>query len=127
MTRKRFSEKEVLETLAHQGVFVRCFRCTEPFFRIDADGDMLMQRKPEREHLHEIALRGPDIPANCRYSCKGCHATITNGTKATSAGSSKHRIAKVRRLRGENKPRVKKRMPSRPFPPKGSVKFARKK
>jgi hypothetical protein len=55
----------------------------------------------EREHLHELGLGGADTPENCRYSCTLCHKIITNGTKATTAGSSKQRIAKVKRIRGE--------------------------
>lgn len=45
-----------------------------------------------------------------------CHARKTNGSKATSAGSDKHAIAKVRRLRGENKPKPKRTWPSRDIP-----------
>lgn len=120
MARARFTERQVLETLAWQGVFVRCHRCGEAFFGYDADDDFIMWRKPEREHIHEIALGGPDTPKNCRYSCSCCHATVTNGTKATSAGSSKQRIAKVKRILN---PKPSKRpmkssgrkMPSRPF------------
>lgn len=116
MTRKRFSEREVIETLAWQGIFVRCFRCNAPFYSAAPDGGLFnLSGAIEREHIHEVALGGSDIPKNCRYSCGPCHSTVTNGTKATSAGSSKHRIAKIRRLRSENKPRVKKRIAGRPF------------
>lgn len=133
MSRKRFSELQVLETLAWQGIFVTCHRCKEPFFvyNLNTLSDaitaaalgqhvMHMARKPEREHLHEYALGGPDEPANCRYGCSECHAIITNGTKATSAGSSKQRIAKVKRLINPRKskhpmPKSKRKMPSRPF------------
>lgn len=74
----------------------------------------------EREHLAEIALGGADEPANCVYSLREAHKIITDGTKATTAGSSKQRIAKVRRLRGELKPKrkrqwVSRKMQSRPF------------
>lgn len=122
MSRKRFNEGAVIETLAYQGVYVTCFRCHRPFYEVVGASAPLRVRSPEREHLHEIALGGPDTPANCRYSCSGCHKIITNGTKATSAGSSKHRIAKTRRLRGELKPRLKKKWAAgrkiapRPFP-----------
>ncbi len=120
MTRKRYSERQVLETLAWQGIFVCCYRCGEPFWIEAGEGCLYRQLDPEREHLHEVALDGPDIPANCRYSCSNCHNLITNGTKATSAGSSKQRIAKVKRLQN---PEASKRpmkssgrkMPSRPF------------
>ena len=102
MSRKRFSERQVIETLAWQGVYVRCFRCHAPFFTPAPTGGMFnLSDKIEREHIHEIALGGPDVPKNCRYSCAPCHEIITNGTKATSAGSSKQRIAKVNRLRSK--------------------------
>jgi hypothetical protein len=67
-----------------------------------ADDKVVWPHGPaEREHLHEVKLGGPDIPENCRYSHAKCHAIVTNGTKATTAGSSKQRIAKVKRIRGE--------------------------
>lgn len=134
MARKRFSEREVIETLAWQGIFVTCFRCGNPFFVYNltsltaavlaAAADervMHMALKPEREHLHEYKLDGSDTPDNCRYSCQPCHAIITNGTNATSAGSSKQRIAKVRRILNPKKSRNPmkasgKKIPSRPFP-----------
>lgn len=128
MTRKKFTEREVLETLAWQGIFIRCFRCKLPFF-VRTDGSlsdavfaassgmrvMHMALKPEREHIHEIALGGADKPFNCRYSCSECHNIITNGTRATSAGSSKHRIAKIDRITGVTKGRPKREWPKRKF------------
>jgi hypothetical protein len=94
--RRRFSEREVIETLWHQGVNIPCRRCGQ-IIRPEARGtDGQFHIDVEREHIHEIALGGPDIPANCRYVHRVCHAQITNGTKATTAGSSKHRIAKTK-------------------------------
>lgn len=134
VARKRFSERQVLETLAWQGIFIKCHRCSKPFFE-RTDGSlsdaifasiqglrvMHMARKPEREHLHEYSLDGPDEPSNCRYSCSECHSIITNGTKATSAGSSKHRIAKIKRILADKpsrRPMAKtgRKIPSRPWP-----------
>ncbi len=116
MTRRRFSERDVIETLAWQGILVPCFRCGAPFFTPSLDDGMFnLTDKIEREHLHEVALGGPDTPKNCRYSCSACHNKITNGTKATSAGSSKQRIAKVKRLRRETCTGPKKKIPSRPL------------
>lgn len=129
MTRKRFNEREVLETLAWQGVFVLCWRCGAPFFAAvneptDIPGlfteTIVQVLKIEREHVHEYALGGADLPFNCRYGCSGCHSVATNGTKATSAGSSKQRIAKVKRILN---PKPSKRpmqnsgrkVPTRPF------------
>lgn len=105
MRRRRFSERDVLATLLRQAPIL-CFRCKQPMEKAE---DI------EREHLCEIALGGEDAPHNCAYSHKWCHFAVTNGTKATTAGSSKQRIAKVKRLRGETKNKPKKRIPSRPF------------
>ncbi len=105
MTRKRFSEREVLATLMTQQV-IFCFRCKMAI--TDA-------KDAEREHILEIALGGKDEPANCAYSHAWCHFAITNGTKATTAGSSKQRIAKIARLRGETCNGPKRKIPSRPF------------
>lgn len=88
--RRQFREMEVLEVLLMQGIKIRCFRCGEPI-----TFEQLRAGKIEKEHLHELELGGADMPENCRYSHKDCHAVITNGTPATSAGSSKHRIAKA--------------------------------
>lgn len=104
--RRRFTEREVLETLVICGEFLRCFRCREP----------LDPKTAEREHLLEVALGGPDVPANCAYSCADCHLVITNGTKATTAGSSKQRIAKVKRIRAGGRKRKGPKIKSRPFP-----------
>lgn len=109
MSRRRFSEREVIATLLHQGAFIRCYR-TGTY--IDAS----MVNNLEREHLHELALGGKDEPENCRYSLKAAHAIVTNGTPATSAGSSKHKIAKDRRLRIASlaKTEVERRLSSSP-------------
>lgn len=97
--RRQFREIEVLETLiVHQGVAIPCFRCGVAF-----TADDVKRGNIEKEHLHERGLDGPDEPFNCRYSHKSepCHHTVTNGPPATSAGSSKHRIAKAKRLATE--------------------------
>lgn len=113
MSRKRFNEREVIETLIYQGFAISCYRCRQPF-SVDPTSAL------EREHIVEIALGGADVPFNCAYSHKACHAEITNGTKATTAGSSKQRIAKVKRL-ANPKPSKRpmksggRKIPSRPF------------
>ncbi len=98
MSRKRFSEREVIETLWHQGVRLLRFRCHGVMMPVLLGPERELYFPVQREHIHELELGGPDIPANCRYSHIDCHAVITNGTKATSAGSSKHRIAKTKRI-----------------------------
>jgi hypothetical protein len=94
--RKRFTERQVLETLLLQNTAIRCFRCCSPL-TLDKQDDHYVG-KAEREHIHEFELGGDDTPDNCAYSAKSCHSIVTNGTKATTAGSSKHRIAKVARI-----------------------------
>lgn len=94
--RRRFSEKDVIRTLLFQGVEIRCYRTKEPITLENA-------AFVEREHLHERELGGPDEPGNCRYSLDTAHAVVTNGTGATSAGSSKQRIAKAKRIEREVK------------------------
>ena len=106
MTRAAFSERKVIETLLRQAAVICCYRCQSAFTIEDA-------KTVEREHLQEIALGGENTPGNCRYSHKACHSIVTNGTRATSAGSSKHRIAKVNRIRDPKKP--KGNLSSRPF------------
>jgi hypothetical protein len=89
MTRKTFSERMVLTVLLKQGAEILCPRCEKP---------IMLGHKIDREHFHELALGGADDVENCFYSHAECHAIATNGTKATSAGSSKHRIAKSKRM-----------------------------
>lgn len=116
MTRRRFTEREVLTTLIHQGVQIPCFRCGQPLTLSAASEHCVYDA--EREHIHEVALDGPDKPENCRYSGKQCHGIATRGNGATTAGSSVNRIAKTRGTRAEkfevrkkplDEPREKKR------------------
>lgn len=96
--RRAFSLVDTLKMLIHQGVEVRCYR-SGVRFTLENVG------RAQKEHLHELALakthaekRALDVPDNCRVSLSEAHAVITNGTKATSAGSSKHRVAKAVRM-----------------------------
>ncbi len=135
MSRRKFTETEVLQVIQFElwkikGVDLGCCRCHEALFepQLSASGEIVIGAIPiqkiEREHYLEIALGGKDEPANCLYSHAACHKRITNGTKATSAGSSKHRIAKVKRIQAGGKkrkgPPIKSRGfgKSRPFPKK---------
>jgi formylmethanofuran dehydrogenase subunit E len=94
--RRAFGWKDVLLVLIYQcqdrAAPILCHRCGKPITIEDVRSGNV-----EREHLHERELGGPDEPENCRYSHKArpCHAQTTNGTPATSAGSSKNRIAKA--------------------------------
>lgn len=94
MARKRFTERQALECAIRQGAVIPCFRCKIPFTPETI-------RTAEREHIHEVVLDGPDTVEACAYSHGDCHSLITNGTAATSAGSSKHKAAKIRPARTE--------------------------
>jgi hypothetical protein len=71
-----------------------------------------------REYDPETGLYTPDEldPRYLEPMRRADHLVRTNGTKATTAGSDKHRIAKVRHLRGETRAKPKRRWPKRPFP-----------
>lgn len=110
MSRKRFTEQQVIETLWIQGVSITCFRCGGIIQPVLLGAEKSYYFPLQREHIHEIELGGPDTPANCRYSHIECHSIVTNGTPATSAGSSKHRIAKAKRIVRTGKMVPKKRL-----------------
>lgn len=121
-TRRRFTERQVLECLVRQGAVIPCLRCKAPFTVETA-------RKAEREHLHEIKLGGADTIDNCAYSHGDCHAIETNGNGATTAGSSKHRIAKAFEPTRIEKFAVQKKPLDEPREPKGrfgNTTFARR-
>lgn len=131
MTRRRFTERQTLECAILQGAVIPCFRC-KALFTVETI------RSAEREHIHEVVLGGPDTVEACAYSHGDCHSVVTNGTPATSAGSSKHKAAKIRPGRTEKfvvnkpptgtarqerptKPWASRKIPARanPWPPKG--------
>ncbi len=69
-----------------------------------------------REHMHALGLGGPDTPDNWRLVHRPCARRKTIGTKATTAGSDIHLIAKGKRLRGETgQGRPKRKIQSRGF------------
>lgn len=71
----------------------------------------------EWDHIDPWAMSRDSSADNCQPLCPACHAIKTNGTAATTAGSDKQRIAKVKRLRGETgQGRRKAKIASRPFP-----------
>ena len=107
MRRKRFSESEVVTILLQQGAKIRCPRCGQL---------ILIGEVFEREHFHELALGGGDNIANSFFSHKACHAFVTNGGPATTAGSSKNKIAKTKRIASGGRKRKGRQIPSRPFP-----------
>lgn len=118
--RRKFRDWEVIACLIFQGVDIRCYRTGEKI-------TMENVNRLQKEHLVELALIEDgrrhlfDVPGNCRYSLAEAHAIVTNGTKATTAGSSKHIIAKAKRFDRINaglRSRTRKGPPlkSRPFP-----------
>lgn len=98
--RRTPSQSQIIETILLQGGTVPCFRCGVPFTLEDARDK---KKRIQREHLHEFELDGPDDPSNWRFSHYDCHDRVTNGAGATTAGSSKHRIAKAERIQREGK------------------------
>lgn len=83
----------------------------------------------EWDHIHPVALDGEHAFMNIRPLHKHCHDRKTRGTKATTAGSDIHAIAKVKRparkLAGTWRKTKRKwpsrKMPSRPFPKRGAL------
>jgi hypothetical protein len=99
--------REIITILLRQGSTVRCFRCGEP---------ILYAEDAEREHFLERALGGDDSIENARISHAGCHAQITRGTGATTAGTSVGKAAKDKRI-GKGKMIVEKRAAGEPRRP----------
>lgn len=129
VTRRKFSETDVLRTiqieLFRRAIGLICLRCGDPLFEAVYETpshgqtpnpiDAIPTDKIEREHYIELAIGGEDAPANCMYSHATCHKAVTNGTKATSAGSSKHKIAKEKRILAGGRRRKGPAMKSKPF------------
>lgn len=114
MSRKRFSERQVIEALIRTGHEIRCYR-TKTIITLETVGQL------EREHPTPLGLGGKDDPTNAAYSLKEAHRRQTSGSKATSYGSDIHAIAKCKRLLNPKPsrhpmPKSKRPIPSRPFP-----------
>lgn len=93
MSRKRFTERQVIEALIRTGHEIRCFRTKEV---ITLESVKLL----EREHPTPLKIGGADDPTNAAYSLREAHNIQTNGSRATSYRSDRHAIAKVDRLTG---------------------------
>lgn len=102
MTKRRYlTPKERRQMhFDQQGKCAKCHMQTAPDYMI-------------AEHWTPVAL-GNDQKPDCLL-CIPCANRKTNGTKATSYGSDKHAIAKVKRIRGETKQGPKKKIQSRAF------------
>lgn len=113
MSRKRFTERQVIESLIRTGNTICCYRTKDVI-------DLESVKRLEREHLTPLALGGKDDPTNAAYSLSEAHLVQTNGNPATSYGSDKHAIAKTKRLLSPRKskrpmPKSQRKIPSRPF------------
>lgn len=83
----------------------RCQRCKEK----------LRPGEIEYDHIHPVVFDGPNDLDNYRALCVACHDIVTNGTKATSYGSTKHAAAKTRRLAKGGKTRRGRKIENRGF------------
>lgn len=109
-SRRQFREMEVLAVLLMQGAILPCKRC-----RVALKIEDVKAAGVQKEHLHELAIGGEDEPHNCAYSHTDCHAKITNGNGATTAGSSTNRRAKANNPGRTNKFVVNKQPLDRPM------------
>jgi hypothetical protein len=116
MTRKRLTERKVLEVLiVNQKAVIPCGICRLAFKAEDVS-EIERDHARCRETFTDEDLHLWDTIEQQRYVHGECHKRKTNGTKATSAGSDQHMAAKGRRLRGETKQGPKAKIRSRPFP-----------
>jgi hypothetical protein len=107
--RKPLSQRDFVAMLLAQGAVIPCgySKCRQPI----TDPDNIC-----REHLNELEISGDDSVGNQQLWHKHpCSHVKTNGGPNTTLGSSKHIIAKARRMNGETKVRPKRKWPSRPF------------
>ena len=111
MKRRTLTAAQAREILIAQAA-----RAGEPIPCPLCKGPLLPGQALIREHMHPLALGGADDDENSAYVHRGCARRKTIGTKATTAGSDVHAIAKGKRLRGETGNRPKRKIPSRPFP-----------
>lgn len=72
----------------------------------------------EFDHIHADVHGGPHEHQNLRPLHKACHKKKTKSDVQANA--------KIKRIRRSTR-KPKRPIPNRPFPPRGSVKFARKK
>ena len=97
--------------------FFACGLCRQP---LNAYEPRILEHMTPRATLVALGM-DPDTPANLYWVHAECAAKKTNGTKATTAGSDKHMIAKAKRfdkINAGERSRKRKGPPlkSRPFP-----------
>jgi hypothetical protein len=88
--RRALSQSDFVKMLLAQGAVIPCGYCRKAI----TDPKNIM-----REHLNPLAISDDDSVSNQQLWHKNpCSHEKTNGTKATSYGSDKHAIAKVKRM-----------------------------
>jgi hypothetical protein len=107
--RRRLSDRQKTEIIMRQ--LGNCWRCGE---------SMLAEQIIAYHHINELEISGDDSIENIvAVHQHPCHDILTNGTGATTLNSSKHRIAKAKRLErlrlGTAPEKRKKKWPSRPM------------
>lgn len=100
MSRKRFSERQVIEALIRTGHEIRCYR-TKAVITLET------MKRLEREHVTPLKLGGADDPTNAAYSLSEAHKAQTKKDRAA--------FAKVDRILGLTCTGPKRKIPSRPF------------
>jgi hypothetical protein len=100
MTRKRFSERQVIEALIRTGHTILCYR-TKAVITLET------VKRLEREHVTPLKLGGADDPTNAAYSLSEAHKAQTKKDVAA--------IAKVDRLLGLTCNGAKKKIGNRGF------------
>ncbi len=103
--------KAVTDKMKWQALFYRfpipCSACNIALF---------WDEEIDWDHVHPIALGGQHTHQNLRPLHVSCHQEKTSGSKATTAGSDIHAIAKVKRLQKGPRKRKGRKMQSKPFP-----------
>lgn len=100
MSRKRFTERQVIEALIRTGHEIRCYRTKEVI-------TLETVKRLEREHVTPLKFGGADDPTNAAYSLGDAHKMQTKKDKAA--------FAKVDRILGLTCNGPKKAIPSKPF------------
>jgi len=86
IARRKLTTLDKLKIVVAQA---KCPRCGEKLGELDG---------LDFDHAHPLALGGADTLDNLRALHRDCHRVKTSGTKATSAGSDIHAIAKAKRI-----------------------------
>lgn len=90
MKRRPLSQSNFVRMLLRQGAVIPCGKCRLA---------ITDHKNIEREHLNELAISGDDSVENQQLWHKHpCSHEKTNGRPATTLGSSKHIIAKAKRM-----------------------------